>query len=242
MGGLGSLPRDLVRTVTRRDPSSGWLPERFALDLTLANLEQGRTGAVLVITRSATAAREVLLRFATPLAIVAHTEESARDVREIVASGIHPDPDGVTVSTFGDFDAVACSPVESVLWLMPTHDTLEDGVALVHSAMAARIAVIGNGPLHRIRLGMSRARYGRRARAVDPFSVGAGLGFDTEQEWWLLGLRSAFNAPVALLARRLGRWDVADRADAGYRLSLIESGRPRLWGVGVWIGRRTMSS
>ena len=144
------------------------------------------------------------------------------------------------VSTIEDFDPLTSGLVERVVWLKPTRATLDDGVALIDRAAqdSALVAVVGSGPLDRWRVGV-RVRFRRSDPAVDPFDVARILGFSTEQEWRVLGLRSAVNAPVAIAARRVDRWDIADRAEARYRLSLIEPGAPRLWALGVWIGRRS---
>ena len=227
------------RDVEYAEPSFGSLPERMALDLSVANLEPGRPGVTILITASPSAAREVMWRVAAPVVIVAHSTELERSIRKGLASEVDRDR-GTTISTIEGFDPLASRPVERVLWLRPTRATLDEGVALIDRAAqdSALVAVVGSGPLDRWRVGM-RVRFRRSDPAVDPFDVARILGFSTEQEWRVLGLRSAVNAPVAIAARRVDRWDIADRAEARYRLSLIEPGAPRLWALGVWIGRRS---
>ena len=161
------------------------LPERLALDLSVANLEHGRIGAALVITRSAMAAKEVLSRVATPLVIVAHTKALAQEIGVIVTSAMRPDRYEIAISTLGAFEPLSHGPIGSVLWLEPTRETLDESVALVKTATAetARIAVIGTGPLDRWRFDTWHGLLGRPDRVVDPFKVGAHLDCGTEQEW-----------------------------------------------------------
>jgi hypothetical protein len=239
MSGEMRTARLVPRDVEYAEPSFGSLPERMALDLSVANLGAGRPGVTILITASPSAAREVMWRVADPVVIVAHSTESERSIRKRLASEVDRDR-GTTISTIEGFDPLSSRHVERVLWLRPTRATLDAGVALIDRAAqdSALVAVVGSGPLDRWRVGR-RVRFRRSDSAVDPFDVARILGFKTEQEWRVLGLRSAVNAPVAIAARRVDRWDIADRAEARYRLSLIEPGAPRLWALGVWIGRRS---
>src|SRR5690348_14435284 len=101
------------------EPSFGSLPERLALDLSVANLEHSRPGVTLAITASPYAAREVSSRVAGPLVIVAHGKEAERGIRRSLAFEVDLES-GPTVSTIEDFDPLATGPIERVLWLRPT--------------------------------------------------------------------------------------------------------------------------
>jgi hypothetical protein len=232
---------DVRQDVATRVPTLASLPERLALDISVAHLEQNGSGPALVLTDSAAAVTEALSRLTCPVTIAVPTNDLARDAAGIIGSGIHPSPDTIRVSTTDAFDGRAQSPIEKVLWFKPTESTLNAGIALIETTVAptAAIAVIGVGPLDRWRVTARRERGHRSARRTDPFIVGSRLGYATEQEWRVLGLRSAARAPVRIIAAKLGRWDVADRMEATYRLALIESGKPALWAIGVWIGRRS---
>ena len=230
---------DVPQDIATRAPTLASLPERLALDISVSRLEQDGSGPALLLTGSAAAVTEALSRLTCPVTIVVPTNDLARDAAGIVGSGIHPNPDTIRVSTIDAFDGRTQAPIEKVMWFKPTEDTLDAGIALIERTVAdsATIAVIGAGPLDRWRVTARRERRHRPPRPTDPFLVGSRLGFATEQEWRMLGLRSAARAPIRIIAAKLGRWDVADRMEATYRLALIESGKPALWSIGVWVGR-----
>jgi hypothetical protein len=239
------IPAEHVREdFHTRAPTTASLPERLALDISVSHLEQDGSGPALLLTDSAAAVTEALSRLTSPITIAVPTNDLARDAARIVGSGIHPEPDTIRVSTTDALDGRTEDPIERVMWFKPTEDTLDVGIALIERtvAEAATIAVIGAGPLDRWRVTARRERRHRRTRPTDPFIVGSLLGYATEQEWRILGLRSAVRAPVRIIAAKLGRWDAADRMEATYRLALIESGKPALWAVGVWIGRRSAAA
>ena len=183
------------RDVEYAEPSFGSLPERMALDLSVANLEPGRPGVTILITASPSAAREVMWRVAAPVVIVAHGTESERSIRKGLASEVDRDR-GTTISTIEGFDPLASRPVERVLWLRPTRAILDAGVALIDRAAqdSALVAVVGSGPLDRWRVG-ARVRFRRSDSAVDPFDVARILGFSTEQEWRVLAFAAQSTRP-----------------------------------------------
>jgi hypothetical protein len=240
MGSRASTSRPSTAVSPGEDGSFASLPEQLALDLSVAFVEQWHAGRWLLLANSPSAVTEALARLTSPVTVVTPTRRLARMTEQIVASGIHPDPRSVNVSTTDEFPGRTNSPIDKVLWLQPSEETLETGIAMISGSVDQRavIAVVGVGPLHRWRLTMQRDRHIRESRPCDPFVVTAKLGCESEQEWRLLGLRSAALTPFRIAAARIGRWDLVDRLEAAYRLRLIEARTPRLWAVGVSIGRR----
>jgi hypothetical protein len=213
----------------------------LALDISVADLEQSGSGPGLVLTDSPAAVTEALSRLTCPVTIAVPTDALARDTAGIIGSGIHPRADTILLSSDDAFVERQQGLIEKVLWFKPSEYMLDVGIALIERTVAdtATIAVIGVGPLDRWRATVRLGRGDQAARPADPFLLGRRLGFATEQEWRMLGLRSAVRAPMRSIAARAGRWDLADHMEATYRRTLIESGKPALWAIGVWIGRRS---
>jgi hypothetical protein len=236
-------PRSYTTTLTDTPTFFESLPERLALDIAVSHLESAGTGPALVIPNSPVGVTESLARFTSAVIIATSDKSLERFAAKTIESRVNIHPDAVVMPTVVG-TKLRFRSVEKVLWLWPTQDTFDANSAFIerYVAAAATIAVIGAGPLDRWRLAMSRPSPFSRKRPADPFMVGRRLGFAEEEAWRLLGLRSAVCAPLRIAAMKLGRLDAADRLEAAYRLRLIEARMPRLWAIGVSIGRRSTTT
>ena len=103
------------------------------------------------------------------------------------------------------------------------------------------VAVIGGGPLTALHIMVRPVGAGFPPETADARAVARLLGYETVARWWLFGPRSVAWALLRLLAERIARDDLVDRCEAAFQSSLIESGRPFLWSISVWVGRKPRS-
>lgn len=216
------------------------LAEQMAIDLACSALGASADPVepMLVIASTSPAAVAVLTRMSGPLVVAAESQAVVDEARAELAKGAHPRPGDVDVVTLDDA-ARAGRTYRQAMWLVPSSAGVSQLPAIDRLvADGGKLAIVGSGPLRRIRSGTRGWAPGLTEDAGDPLGLGRGLAYRVETERRLYGVRSALWALAGVVARRAARQDLADRCEAGYRLALEDGRRPRLWSVGVWVGRK----
>lgn len=128
----------------------------------------------------------------------------------------------------------------SALWIAPQHSTwraqARDLDALLRPGGV--VAVIGGGPLAVLLARLRPEGAGFSRGAVHIGDVARLLGYSTVGRWWLYGPRSAGWGCLRIAVERLGRPDLVDRFEAAFQSSLVETTKPGLWSIGLWVGRK----
>jgi hypothetical protein len=214
------------------------LPLRLALDLATSELAVvGDEHPTIVIAATPGAAAEAAARI-HKATIVRERPTAGSDGR--TSRPVSSPWEIVEADSRGVPLRLASRSFAAALWIWPQRRSWRHWVKELDRVVqhGGPVAIVGSGPLDRLRSQLRPHSALTSSSAADPFTAGAELGYSVEATWRLCGVRSTTWATLRIAAERAARPDLADRCEAAYQLGLVEARAPRLWSVGVWVGRK----
>jgi hypothetical protein len=218
-----------MATRIRRDPSVAPLEYRLALDLAFAALPRsgGRDPSLLLVASAPLIIQEVCIRAMGPVTIVPDTPAALASAARLARADDIQRPSAIQVARREDPLTWAPGRHDAVIWASPRPATWRPLVSRVDSALApgGRLATLVAGPLMRpLATLLADVPVGGPAWCADDLTRKLSRrGYELDDVYRFAGIKSVSWSVASRLAAVLGRHDLVDRAEAGYRAAIADA-------------------
>ena len=212
----------------RRHPDFAPLEYRLALDLAFSAIEQlgGHAPALLLVASDPAIVHEVCLRAAGSVTIVPDTDAALESAAGLVYAHGAQRPNVLRIAQMADPLTWERDAYDAAIWVSPRPATWRQLDGRLDAALVAggTLAMLSPGLLSRpLAVGAMPGRTdatGWKVRHV-PHGL-SGRGYTLTYAYQLAGLKSVWWMAVSRAAALLGRPDLVDRAESGFRAAVAD--------------------